>query len=767
MTDPQDGQLRTLASSGKTPETRLADASEARSVVDRYIQADETRGNRRTKAKGLIDGNPPYDAGKLRKAGRGGDCNVNWGIARSYLEAALSAFYDIFSEASTYATCTTRYSDAESSDQAQDWSGIATEAFHCLQTEEESFDYDMQLSQHEMVLYGVGPMMFYDTLDYRAQAVMCGNLLVPEHAKSNHNRWEIAVVRQTCLPHELYSYIRNPETAGKMGWNVEYTRKAIMNANPISQQSGGTRHWEWHQQQLKNGSFYYSAQSKVIQVAHVFFQEFPTGDEIDGRISHKIILENEMADAGQEFLFEAIGRFANWQQAIHPMYYDHGGGGEHHSVTGMGVKLYAAMEFQNRLLCNLADKAFAPKLMFKPTTAANKQKMSIAHFGNYGIMPADFELQQVQVAGFMQDGIGFNREISGVVASNMSQYRQNLQKENGNPITASESDWRASEQSKLGKTQLNRYYDQLDYLYAEKFRRATNPGLTRANPGGIRALEFQQRCLERGIPAAALRKMEVKATRIVGQGSVHERQQSLQFLLGLISMFPESGRDNLIRQVIASRAGQSSVEAFYPKSVQSQRPTDQHVTAMLQVSAMHDGVPPVVSPTQNPVIFAQTFLQAGAQALESLQQGGDPYEVVAFLEQIGPAVAAHLQRMGEDPTRKQIVEKLHEQWQQLAKQTDELKKMLERQQEQQQQKQQEMQQAQQKAGAIQNGSDPKVLVDQALARHKMQLDEAKTQAGLVHKDQKARQGMALADLQAASKIRIAKETADAKPKGEN
>lgn len=123
--------------------------------------------------------------------------------------------------------------------------------------------------------------------------------------------------------------------------------------------------------------------------------------------------------------------------------------------------------------------------------------------------------------------------------------------------------------------------------------------------------------------------------------------------------------------------------------------------------------------------------------------------------------------MGEDPTRKQIVEKLHEQWQQLAKQTDELKKMLERQQEQQQQKQQEMQQAQQKAGAIQNGSDPKVLVDQALARHKMQLDEAKTQAGLVHKDQKARQGMALADLQAASKIRIAKETADAKPKGEN
>lgn len=767
---PADGTLRSLTKSGKPPETRLAKASEARSVVETYIRADDQhRSWKRSRVQGLIDGNPPYLSGDQKRAGRGKECNVNWGIARSYLEAALSAFYDVFSEASTYATCTVPYGYAEGNDQAQDWAGIATEEFHCLQTEEDSFDYDMQCSQHDMVLYGSGPLMFYDTLDFRCYAVRTGNLLVPEHAKSNTHRWEIGVVRQTCLPHELFAFIRNDESAGQMGWNVPYTRKAIMAANKMTKGTGNAQNWEFHQQCLKNGSFYYSSQSNVIQIAHVFFKEFPTGEDIDGKISHKIILENGMEDTEQDFLFENVGRFKNWNECVHPMYYDHGGGGEHHSVTGMGVKLFAAMEFQNRMLCKLAMDAFVPKLLFRATTAANKQKMSIAHFGSYAMMPTDFELQQNPVSGFLQDGIGFNRELSGIVASNMSQYRQNLQKESGNPVTKGEIDWRASEQSKLGKTQLNRYYDQLDSVYQQKYWRAANPELNRSNPGGIAALEFQSRCLERGIPREVLRKMKVHATRIVGSGSMYERQQALEFLLGLISLFPEEGRQNLLDQVVASRAGQSSVRAFNPRPVKSTLPTDHEALAMLQVAAMKDGIAPVVTSSQNPVIFAQTFLKAGAEALESVQQGADPREVLAFMELIGPAARAHIQRMEADPTRKQIVETLMEQWEEMARQTDELRKLVE----QQAQMQQEMQAARQQAQAIQNGTDPDTVIEKAKLDNKIRNDNIKTAAGLENKREKANQAatsaaqkLAINDMMAASKIQIQKETAKSKTNGE-
>jgi hypothetical protein len=67
--------------------------------------------------------------------------------------------------------------------------------------------------------------------------------------------------------------------------------------------------------------------------------------------------------------------------------------------------------------------------------------------------------------------------------------------------------------------------------------------------------------------------------------------------------------------------------------------------------------------------------------------------------------------------------------------------------------------------AINNGTDPKVMVDQALAQHKIQLDNVKTASNLRHKEMKAQQGLAIADMQAASKIRIDKEMANAKKNG--
>lgn len=766
---PQDGTIRTIDEDGNVPETRLKDASEARAVVESYVRSDAAeRAWKRSRVKGLVDGNPPYKDGELRKAGLGKKLNINFGMSRAYLEAAGGAFYDIFSEAPTYATATSYYNagpdkDYESVDQTQEWCGITTEEFHCLQTEEESFDYDMQVSQTETVLYGSGPLMFNDEFDFRVRSVMCGNLLLPEHAKSNSHYWETAVVLQDILSHDLYSNIRNSESATAVGWDVAYTRKAIMNAHPLTY-DGGTqyRNWEWHQQNLKNGSVFYSSQSRVIRLAHVFIREFPDEDNIEGAISHKIILRDSMEDSEEKFLFEHLRRYENWNQCIHPMYYDHGGGGEHHSVTGMGVKMFGVMFNQNKLLCNLFDSAFAPKMMFRATTAANKQKLSIAQFSNYGIVPPELEFLQTQVQGYMQDAVGFNREITQIMASNLSQYRQQVAVKQGNPETATGREIDESQQSKLGKTQLNRYYDQQDYLYAEKFRRAINPKLTKSHPGGAKALEFQKRLRDRGVPREALDKMKVKATRIVGQGSEFERRRSLEFLLGLIGMLPESGRDNLIRMVVANRAGQNSVELIYPKSVQAKRPTDQEAFAMLQVSAMENGIAAKVTPTQNPIIFAETFLQAGSQALASLQQGADPLKVLPFMDLVGAASAAHIQRLSSDKSRKPAYDKLSEQLKMMGEQTDKVKALVQQQMAMQQEQRKKQVQAQAKAQAINNGTDPEVMIDNALAQHKMQTDNVKTAAKLKDNAIKTRQKLAINDLTAASKINLQKRTAEAK-----
>lgn len=765
--------LATLDPTGAAPQTRLESAQDTRNLVQLLLRNDMLRMGKRAAVKGLVDGNPPYTKANLVKAGRADACNVNWGVARAYLDAGLGAFYDVFHEAPSYCTVQTRYGDP---DKRQEWSNIITEEFDRLQHADTSFDYHMQISQYEMVLYGIGPMFFHDTTDWRCRSVQCRNLLTLDNARSDVNNWELGVVLSEYKPHELYEMIQNDEFSTKIGWNVEAVKDAIINSHPRTREGGNWRFWEHHQQMLKNNSFYYSETSRTIRIAHVLFKEFAQPGQIEGRISHKVVLQNTWENAKEEFLFESVGRFKQWTNVLHPMYYDHGGGGEHHSVTGMGVKLYAAMEYQNRLFCRLADDAFAPKILFKPTTGQASQNLSVTHFGQYGVTPPGLDIQPMPINGYMNDGLEFNREVTGLVASNLSQYRQDLQQESGNPITATEAQYRQSEQSRLGKTQLNRYYEQLDDLYAEKYRRASNLNLSPVLPGGREALEFQERCKERGVPEQALVMIEhVRATRIAGQGSPSLRQQSLEFLLNLMGAMPENGRDNLLMDIIAGRVGQSSVKRYYPRTQSQNMATDQHALAMLQVSAMKDGVPPVVTSTQNPVIFAQTFLQAAAQAAASLQQIQDPMElhqkqpeVSQFIDMAGTGAQAHLQRMSTDPTRKQVVDALSQQLNQLAQFNDQLKQKI-------QSDVEAMQQAQAKA-AQQNGNgriDPKAMMEAQAIKQKSQMEAQHAQAHLQMQREKhgigmaeKRQSMALADASTATDITLKKRLADAKIKRE-
>ena len=150
---------------------------------------------------------------------------------------------------------------------------------------------------------------------------------------------------------------------------MDAVKQAIISASPDYYRGGTYQTWEYVQQQLRNGSFYWGGVSKVIRCVHMFYREFRKGNEAEGKITQLIFLvdfQNQMSKG--DFLFEKVGRYANWNECVHPMYYNHGGGGFHHSVIGMGVSMYSAVAFRNRLLCNLADKAMMPKLMLKPTS---------------------------------------------------------------------------------------------------------------------------------------------------------------------------------------------------------------------------------------------------------------------------------------------------------------------------------------------------------------------------------------------------------------
>lgn len=730
MSAYDSNQLKTLNPDLSVPYTRMQDAESVQSFMRRLIDDDEKRSRKRSLVNGLVDGNPPYRRGDLLKANRADACNVNWNISRAYLESATGAFYDLYSEAPGYFSIRTSFGRTE--DEKEQSSRIMSEEADRIISLDPVFDYVMQQSIWNMVLHGCGPLLFEDAFKILPRAFACGDLKLPEFTYSDTHYWEVCGVQVVYYPPELYAFIKDEEAAEAMGWNVEYTKEVIKYAMDIRQTAGIQYEWEQYQQELKNNTLAYYDNSKICRLVHVLWKEF------DGRITQAIVERDSVSGPAINFLFRSIGRYSDFRQVIHPMYFDRGNGGYHHSVTGLGVKMYGAMEYQNRLLCNLVDKTFSPKTLFRPTTAEASQRFQLAHHGDYGLLPPGYEAVQNPISGLLTESLTMNQQITEILQSNLSSYRQQIpMQESGNPPTKFQKQLEASQQSSLSKTTYNRYYKQLDFVYSEITRRLCN-----LNSCDEQAKEFQERCEKRGVPTECFGRIEkVEAVRVVGQGSTFMRKMAVDSMAPVVGSLPEEGRRNWLNDKIAAEAGQHAVSRYNPMPEKQKLATDQQAEAMQWVAAMKVGVPPVVTSSQNAVTYASTFLAAGVQALQSVQQGGDPLEVLKFLGTCGPAIFAHLQRFKDDPTRKGVYDAINAQYEQLAQKTDQLKQLVSK---------------QQKQGVRQQTKTQQAMTDEQIktvqARADMARKDAKTRSQLAISAAKTRQKMAIDDSLAAAEI---------------
>lgn len=741
---------------GSVPNMRVQSAASAQDMLRQLLYNDANRSYKRSLVQGLYDGNPPKSSAKLRELGSK-EINVNWMTSKAYCKAAEGIFFDLFSEAPTNFLIHTGFG---TEDEKKEWGQVMSEEAHDVLNSDSRWQFTMSNSQHWMVLHGCGPMYFEDKYSVMPRWIPSGDLKVPDNSESDTSYWESCFILMNYKPAELYEFIKDSVAAQKVGWRVGYTRGVIVNAVPERQQQGITLDWEWYQRQFKQNSFSAYFDVDVVKLAHFFYREF------DGSITHCIIEQDTQGGAspqsGQasgdeggavQYLYVNRGRFKNFGEVIHPMYWEQNHG-KHYTVNGMGVDSYGPFVLENRLLNNLAEKAMSPKLLFKPTTPESQGKFSLIQLGDFGVIPAGFDFQQAAISGIMEDGIAMRRELSQTVSNNLANYMQGWQRSSGNPPTARQVMADTQKQYAIAGTQVARYYVQLDHFYAEVAKRMCN--LNTTDP---LAREFQKRCLDRGVNKAAFGRIrKVEANRVAGQGSASLRQAALNDIMTVLQRLPEKGQDNLIKAFIASRAGQRAVREYYPETKKDIMGTDQEERAMNQVTGMKIGVPPVITSDQSAVTFATVFLKTAGDALGSVPQGGNPIEVLKFVELAAPAALAHLNRFANDPTRTEIYKGLSEMWKTLASVTDQLKKsvqaMMEKQAQQQPNNGNQVPPEVQQKLAIQDAQG-KLKLRQSAEKHqlRMAIDQQKAQQKLTEAQQRSQVEVAATDLRTAAEIR--------------
>jgi len=715
----------------KPPRTRVESAGSARSMLYTLIDDDQIASYRRSQIQGIIDGNPPYNEQQLREMGQGDRINVNWGHAEAKVEAAVIPYFDILTSVKTYATVTTQY--GKDMGKREEWSRIISEEFHkLLYKSNPNFLAQHQVAQKQLVIHGQACMYFPDQTDWRAKAIEPWALVVPKGAKVDWDNWEFCYILDEMYCEELYSYIENEEAAARGGWDIEECRSAIMDARVDEQDQ--RRPWEWYQKELKNNALYYSyAKSKIIKVAYMYVREY------DGRISQYIFDRLNST----EFLCKKVGRYKSFSQAF-TVFLNGVGNGYYHGVRGLGQKLYKYAEANNRMLNSLVEGVIlGSATMFRPNSAADAEKLKTVQIGPYRFLPPGVEIVQQNVSSnlsaAMQTAQFFQGQESDDTGSFMPSVAGGGRKKGNKEIEAE-----IGEKSRLTNTRAEIYLQALDVHYAEVYRRASNPNLIEEDHGGKEALRFQEACINRGVPAAALLDIEsVKATRSIGQGSSAARMQAMELIGQYLPQLPESNRKRVINANIAAIAGQTGVETFGIPEDTKPDGSDLSI-ASLENNALQSGGQILIDPDQNHATHMAVHLQFAGGIIKMVQENQiDPMSADKSMEALIPHMLTHLKYLEEDPTREEQYNSMNEQVSEIMKIADQIAKLA-----------QDMMKKQQEAAQQQQGQQPQQDPKTMVAMNKIQLDRMKFQNDAQIRQAKAQHQMQLQDRKTAQKLMV-------------
>lgn len=656
------------------PKTRLRDAEAARSLVQAVINEDNagwnSRSTKRALVKGMVDGHKPYNAAKQKEAGLAWCANLNFLEGEALMDSSAVPYYALFNGVEYYAETRTGY-QPNHPDHEQ-WHGFIACRFHNMLKRWPQFDWHIQQTSYWMRMHGPGPCFFDRDGDWRFRSLPSSAVLAPKKAASCvDERLKFLVVRTEYTVVELWDRIRNKDAAKAVGWDVETVKKTIAKASRENPGRGQTwENWEQIEQKLNNNDICASyTDFGDVPAAHLLVQEF------SGKISHFIVTETPMldtenvanneSDPNKKFLYRKLSAYDSMDQAL-IVFFQNSGDGTWHSVRGLATKAYPHIVVSNRLKCRMIDGAFIESsLVLKPGSTKSSDKLKLMQIGPVTVVPPGCEVQQGKLSGFLDGPIAVDRILSNHLAHNVGMFNQRTISRDdgrGETVTAAEVQAQVAKESSLSQGQMTLFYLTLDKLYAEIFRRASDP-----NTSDEEAKRFQRECQKDGVPAKALQEMEfVRANRASGYGSPQMRQLTDQQMMPLVPMLPEQGRQNFLEDAVGGIKGADKVRRYVPRE---HIPDSDDSVAAMENAMISIGRLPVIVSGQNPVIHLHSHLADAAEVLEPVRmmfESGQKdsaalEQAYRYTQLMSQHVEGHLGGMRSDLTRKGLVRMFEEQ----------------------------------------------------------------------------------------------------------
>lgn len=696
------------------PETRVGKVWAIRERISEFRRLDRTRADRRNKIQRWFDGARPYSQAKLVSSGQGERTNFNPREADSMADAAKTPYYGLVFRNPQFASISCRYGTNKQR-QAQ-WSASVSRSFHTMLEDWDEFDYNMQLKQWQMVIFGTGLPMFPDSENWQWQSRKMHEFLVPDDIPSSIKKLPEAVYFRKISPVDLFKLIDKEGAAKTMGWFPDRVKRAIVKVAPqaMGETTFGAQYGDdWNENytaSLRRGDVQWNAKTAQIKLSGHLIKEF------DGRITHSILIDDPQPTSTADedvdlLLFQKIGQYECFEQVAQPFFHDIGTG-EWHSVRALGPKIRDLTMANARLFCTMIDGAGKSAVFLLQAKDSSSEEISqLIEINGANVIPSGLELQQNRIGESLEGAMSVRHEIQSTLQTTSAQYVPRVSGENSEP-TLGQAQLNFQNQQQLSSADADRYLKTLDRLYREMLRRALIMGVkcykrhhpdeppaddepvpTFADDAEEGAYWFVRRAIEDQTPIEALDFKwigTVKATRGTGGGSPAATDISTKELISMSPTMDPRGKRNAFRARASFLMGQSNVDEFYPPFDEADLPNDHAALATLENNALRtpDGEV-LITPLQDHQIHFDYHYGDSVKDLQELQQGPQqqqqpmpgqeprtPVQVLTHLHNSGPHMKAHLKEMEGDPTMEAHFKVREQAWNDLSKMVDQLQQQV-------------------------------------------------------------------------------------------
>jgi hypothetical protein len=637
-----DDGLLTASSAGKIPDRRIADSKSAHASLHKMIDDDVESSRGRAQFQAMFDGQRPYRDEDLVETGQGGRSNLNFDEAGAMLEFSMSGYVDLFSNTDEFLRFRLR-PNSFSAPERMRYESSMSKHFTGMLRKWGSFFHRFLYCCHHFVADGISVCYYPDHLDWRWHVAKLGDFFFPRHTLADPGSLELAGSIQRYRPSQLFSFIKNPEQAAELGWDVAAVREALVK----SVNAAGDRRvmdWEQVQERLKNNDLYFDCVGNEIPIGHLWVKEF------SGMWSHYQFLDIGTPD---KFIYKKEDKYPANRPPFHVFMFGIGSNGYMHSIRGLGYKIYPHIQVSNRLRNQVVDAAMlSSSVMIQPADEQALADLSLTYYGPYAILTPGNKVIERTIPNLSSNAMPVISDMSSLLQSKSGQYSSVGMFADDKERTRFEVEAYVARMSKLSITSLNLFYEPFQNLLREVARRAFNLDYGRDLPGGDLITELRDRILEDGIPEEAFGVIDFDrctVNRAVGGGSPEARQLILNELAREAPSFDDVGRHNLLRDRVAARVGYDLADRYVPEKTEP-RPTIDDKLAVLENSHLISGEDIQAQSNELHLIHLKHHDARLRQYFDALESGATTLaEAVQPMVMLHAHATQHVEMGGVDP----------------------------------------------------------------------------------------------------------------------